>query len=134
MTLLFGVFDHIEPVPGLRLDRIYLMHAKDGSFGFVGERPAGRPTRETRRDIEAEPERFSEQKHRPYPNRIGGVALAGAPTAVRECMDEYIATGANYFVCSFQWGDLTHEQAMRSIDLFATEVMPHYASAVGSTR
>src|SRR5262245_50645885 len=23
MSLLFGVFDHIEPVPGLRLDRIY---------------------------------------------------------------------------------------------------------------
>lgn len=23
MTLRFGVFDHIEPVPGLRLDRIY---------------------------------------------------------------------------------------------------------------
>ena len=31
-------------------------------------------------------------------------------------MEEYIATGANYFVCSFQWGDLTHEQAMRSIE------------------
>jgi len=29
-------------------------------------------------------------------------------------------------VCSFQWGDLTHEQAMRSIELFAAEVMPHY--------
>ena len=44
-------------------------------------------------------------------------------------MDEYVATGANYFVCSFQWGDLTHEQAMRSLELFATEVMPHYATA-----
>jgi hypothetical protein len=44
-------------------------------------------------------------------------------------MDEYVATGANYFVCSFQWGDLGHEQAMRSIELFATEVMPRYATA-----
>lgn len=43
-------------------------------------------------------------------------------------MDEYVATGANYFVCSFQWGDLTHEQAMRSIELFATEVMPGYST------
>ena len=29
--------------------------------------------------------------------------------AVREYMDEYVATGANYFVCSFQWGDLSHD-------------------------
>jgi hypothetical protein len=41
-------------------------------------------------------------------------------------MAEYLATGANYFVCSFQWGDLSHETAMRSIDLFTKEVMPHY--------
>ena len=46
-------------------------------------------------------------------------------------MDEYIATGANYFVCSFQWGDLSHAQAMRSIELFATEVMPKYSDSHG---
>jgi hypothetical protein len=49
-------------------------------------------------------------------------------------MDEYVATGANYFVCSFQWGDIAHADAMRSIELFATEVMPRYASAVSSAR
>jgi hypothetical protein len=43
-------------------------------------------------------------------------------------MDEYVATGANHFVCSFQWGNLTHEQAQRSIDLFVEEIMPHYMS------
>jgi alkanesulfonate monooxygenase SsuD/methylene tetrahydromethanopterin reductase-like flavin-dependent oxidoreductase (luciferase family) len=105
------------------------MAAKDGSFGFVGERPAGLPGREMRRDIDAELERFDQQKHRPHPNRLGGVALAGSPAAVREYMDEYVATGANYFVCSFQWGDLTHEQAMRSIELFTAEVMPRYVPA-----
>ena len=102
---------------------------KDGSFGFVGDRPAGLPTREMRRDINAELERFDQQARREHPNRLGGVALAGTPTAVREYMDEYVATGANYFVCSFQWGDLSHEQAMRSIELFATEVMPRYVQA-----
>ena len=45
--------------------------------------------------------------------------------SIRAYLDEYVETGANYFVCSFQWGDLTHEQAMRSIDLFTAEVMPH---------
>ena len=106
------------------------MSTKDGSFGFVGERPAGLPTRELRRDIDAELERFDQQKpQRAHPNRPGGVALAGTPAAVREYMDEYLATGANYFVCSFQWGNLTHAQAMRSIDLFATEIMPRYAAS-----
>jgi len=105
------------------------MSTKDGSFGFVGDRPAGLPTRELRRDIDAELERFDQQKQRPHPNRLGGVALAGSPTAVREYLDEYIATGANYFVCSFQWGDLTHAQAMRSIELFTAEVMPRYATS-----
>jgi alkanesulfonate monooxygenase SsuD/methylene tetrahydromethanopterin reductase-like flavin-dependent oxidoreductase (luciferase family) len=83
-----------------------------------------------RRDIESELERFDQQKPgRANPNRLGGVALAGTPVAVREYMEEYIATGANYFVCSFQWGDLTHEQAMRSIALFTTDVMPRYMTA-----
>jgi len=103
------------------------LSTKDGSFGFVGDRPAGLPTREMRRDIEAELERFDEQGRRPHPNRLGGVALAGSPAAVGEYMEEYVATGANYFVCSFQWGDLSHEHAMRSIELFAGEVMPRYA-------
>jgi alkanesulfonate monooxygenase SsuD/methylene tetrahydromethanopterin reductase-like flavin-dependent oxidoreductase (luciferase family) len=105
------------------------LSTKDGSFGFVGDRPAGLPTRELRRDIDAELERFDQQARRPHPNRLGGVALAGTPAAVREYMDEYVATGANYFVCSFQWGDLTHAQAMRSLELFATEVMPRYTTA-----
>ena len=69
-----------------------------------------------------------------HPNRLGGVALAGAPKAVCEYMDEYLATGANYFVCSFQWGDLSHAQAMRSIELFASEVMPRYATASAAAR
>src|SRR3989441_750791 len=102
------------------------MSTRDGSFGFVGDRPAGLPVRELRRDIDAELERFDQQARRPHPNRLGGVALAGSPAAVRDYLDEYLATGANYFVCSFQWGDLSHEQAMRSIELFTAEVMPRY--------
>jgi hypothetical protein len=52
--------------------------------------------------------------------------VAGSPASMRAYLDEYVETGANYFVCSFQWGDLTHEQAMRSIELFTAEVMPYY--------
>jgi hypothetical protein len=38
-------------------------------------------------------------------------------------------TGANYMVLSFQWGNLTHEQAMRSITLFRKHLMPKYGVA-----
>jgi hypothetical protein len=51
---------------------------------------------------------------------------------VREYLDQYVETGANYFVCSFQWGSLTHEQAMQSLELFVSEVMPHYAGEEAS--
>src|ERR671919_2225747 len=57
------------------------MSAKDGSFGFVGERPAGLPARELRRDISAEIERFDQQAKRTDPTRLGGGALAGSPPA-----------------------------------------------------
>jgi alkanesulfonate monooxygenase SsuD/methylene tetrahydromethanopterin reductase-like flavin-dependent oxidoreductase (luciferase family) len=110
------------------------MSTRDGSFGFVGDRPPGLPARELRRDIDAELERFDQVKRGTHPNRLGGVALAGTPAAVCEYMDEYLETGANYFVCSFQWGDLTHAQAMRSIELFTTEVMPRYATPAPAAR
>src|SRR5215510_4489529 len=110
------------------------MQTKDGSFGFVGERPKGLPTREMRRDIDDELERFDQGRQGTHPNRMGGVGLAGTPREVLEYMEEYVATGANYFVCSFQWGDISHADAMRSIDLFTTEVMPRYATAASPAR
>ena len=52
--------------------------------------------------------------------------VAGSPDSIRSYMDDYLETGANYFVAGFQWGHLSHEETMRSIDLFVSEVMPHY--------
>ena len=100
-------------------------------------RPQGAPEREARRDLYWSLEQRSEdeQRRRQAPGGLGGVAnqgagfgvIAGSPASIWEYMDEYLATGANYFVCSFQWGDLTHEQAMQSLELFVEEIMPHYS-------
>jgi len=228
MGLQFGIFDHIEPVPGLTLGQIYsgrlqlleqydaagfyayhlaehhtpafhslapsqnvllaaasqrtqrlrlapcvyvlplyhplrlieevcmLDHLTDGRFEmgvgrgavleaqrrgltqFLGDRvmqrPAGLPMRE------ADPEQYrlrerseAERRRRVNPGNVGergrgaGVnVVVGTPDSVRSYMDEYMATGANYFVCSFQWGHISHEHAMRSIDLFVEHIMPHY--------
>ena len=101
----------------------------------MSARPAGLP------DREADPEQFriaertdDERRRRATPGNIGGdgrgagfSVIAGKPDSIRLYMDEYVATGANYFVCSFQWGGLTHDQARRSIDLFVNHIMPFYA-------
>jgi alkanesulfonate monooxygenase SsuD/methylene tetrahydromethanopterin reductase-like flavin-dependent oxidoreductase (luciferase family) len=67
-----------------------------------------------------------QERRRLNPGGLSTRVIAGSPASLREYLDEYVETGANYFICSFQWGDLSHEQALRSIELFATEVMPHY--------
>ncbi|MBV9323338.1 MAG: LLM class flavin-dependent oxidoreductase [Chloroflexi bacterium] len=56
-----------------------------------------------------------------------GVLLAGSPATVRDKLGSYldrVGPGHNYLVAAFQWGDLTHAEAMRSMELYAAEVMP----------
>jgi alkanesulfonate monooxygenase SsuD/methylene tetrahydromethanopterin reductase-like flavin-dependent oxidoreductase (luciferase family) len=56
-----------------------------------------------------------------------GAPLAGSPATVR---DKLLATvenngpGHNYLAGAFQWGDMTHAEAVQSLRLFATEIMP----------
>lgn len=105
----------------------------------TGDGPAGQPERHRavaeRRDLEqalqelSEDERQSRAQRRRFPGEIAPGVMAGAPESVRGFMEEYAATGANYMVCSFQWGNLSHTQAMRSVELWATEVMPRYRTA-----
>jgi alkanesulfonate monooxygenase SsuD/methylene tetrahydromethanopterin reductase-like flavin-dependent oxidoreductase (luciferase family) len=54
-----------------------------------------------------------------------GRLLVGSPATIRERLGAYLRqSGANYFLGAFFFGSLTLEQATRSIDLFAREVMP----------
>lgn len=51
-------------------------------------------------------------------------AVAGSPATVRDYVQRYATDStANYFVASFQWGDLTHDEASRSLHLFGSEIM-----------
>jgi len=53
--------------------------------------------------------------------------ITGTPATVRARIEQEMEqSGANYFVARFAYGDLTHEESARSLELFANEVMPHF--------
>jgi alkanesulfonate monooxygenase SsuD/methylene tetrahydromethanopterin reductase-like flavin-dependent oxidoreductase (luciferase family) len=57
-----------------------------------------------------------------------GAAFAGTAAGLRTFIHEQIsATGANYFVCDVAFGDLSLNEAMRTVDLLASDVMPYFA-------
>jgi alkanesulfonate monooxygenase SsuD/methylene tetrahydromethanopterin reductase-like flavin-dependent oxidoreductase (luciferase family) len=59
-----------------------------------------------------------------------GDAIAGTPAQVRDYIAREIdATAVNYYVCDFAFGTIRHDEAMRSLELFAREVMPAFANA-----
>jgi alkanesulfonate monooxygenase SsuD/methylene tetrahydromethanopterin reductase-like flavin-dependent oxidoreductase (luciferase family) len=54
-----------------------------------------------------------------------GQGIAGTPATVTSFLADQLAqTGCNYVVGQFAFGDLTREESLQSIDLFAREVMP----------
>ncbi|HZO26950.1 MAG TPA: LLM class flavin-dependent oxidoreductase [Chloroflexota bacterium] len=54
--------------------------------------------------------------------------IVGSPDTILAHVEQYtVQAGVNYLVGSFQWGNITHEQAMRSLELFGTEVLPKIA-------
>jgi alkanesulfonate monooxygenase SsuD/methylene tetrahydromethanopterin reductase-like flavin-dependent oxidoreductase (luciferase family) len=53
--------------------------------------------------------------------------IAGTPKTVRAKIQEEIEkSGTNYFVARFAYGNLTHDESVRSLEMFASEVMPHF--------
>jgi hypothetical protein len=40
--------------------------------------------------------------------------------------------GCNYVICASAWGTLPHQQALRSLRLFAREVTPTFCGDIGS--
>jgi alkanesulfonate monooxygenase SsuD/methylene tetrahydromethanopterin reductase-like flavin-dependent oxidoreductase (luciferase family) len=54
-----------------------------------------------------------------------GEAMAGSPENIAERLaEELTASGANYLVCRFAFGDLSLGEMQQSVTLFAEEVMP----------
>ncbi|HUZ67665.1 MAG TPA: LLM class flavin-dependent oxidoreductase [Beijerinckiaceae bacterium] len=57
-----------------------------------------------------------------------GKGIAGRPETVAAALEkELVQSGANYFAGQFAFGDLTHAEAKRSVELFVKDVMPALA-------
>ena len=55
-------------------------------------------------------------------------AIVGSPATVRAEVERHLAaTGCNYFVGRFLYGNPPFEAALHSVELFAREVIPHFA-------
>lgn len=68
------------------------------------------------------PAGYDEERH-----MASGTLIFGTPDSVRERIAaEVDATGANYFVTRFAFGDLRHEESARSLELFTRDVMPRF--------
>ena len=53
--------------------------------------------------------------------------MLGTPGEVRERIQQELEqTGANYYVPRFAFGNMTHDESVRSFELFTSEVMPHF--------
>jgi alkanesulfonate monooxygenase SsuD/methylene tetrahydromethanopterin reductase-like flavin-dependent oxidoreductase (luciferase family) len=71
-------------------------------------------------------------KTTPYDADSAQPLIAGAPRTVRDRLEHMLhATGANYLLCVFSFGDLASDDAMRSIELFTREVMAGFSPAAG---
>ena len=64
-------------------------------------------------------------KLEPYSDESPQRLIVGPPNSVLEKVQEAIAaTGMNYLMCIFSFGNLAPQAALRSLELFAAEVMP----------
>ena len=64
-----------------------------------------------------------------------GLILCGTPDQVRDGVAAQIAeSSCTYFVCRFAYGDLSYDEASRSLDLFVSDVMPHFTGGTAAGR
>ena len=61
-----------------------------------------------------------------------GLAAVGSPETVRKLLaSEIEQSGVNYLLCRFAFGDLTLDESLRSVEMFAAHVMPHLIEEAG---
>jgi alkanesulfonate monooxygenase SsuD/methylene tetrahydromethanopterin reductase-like flavin-dependent oxidoreductase (luciferase family) len=60
-----------------------------------------------------------------YEQALRGSLIAGTPAEVRAALERHIAeSGVNYVLLQLAFGNLSHAQSLRTLDLFVREVQP----------
>ncbi len=73
---------------------------------------------------------YAPAKNVDYPGQEGHKLIHGSPDTVRDYYVQYVSEGnVNYIVIGMPFGDMTMEEANRSLDLFIGEVMPAVRAA-----
>ncbi|HWP60580.1 MAG TPA: LLM class flavin-dependent oxidoreductase [Candidatus Acidoferrales bacterium] len=115
-----------KPLPKIGISRFIVIAENDGealaaarraykvwrrSFYYLYELRGGAPAHERPRDFDGQIET--------------GQGIAGAPAAVAKFLRAQLAESqANYLVGQFAFGDLRFDECLRSVELFAREVVP----------
>ena len=74
--------------------------------------------------------RLDSHKTTPYDEDSAQRLITGSPPSVLEKLEEMLRlTSANYLLCVFSFGSLAPQVALRSLDLFASEVMPQLGAS-----
>lgn len=79
------------------------------------------------RDHGGQPMRYSSDL--PGLKSVDAMVCGSPATVCAEIERQIAATGCNYFVCRFAYGDLTLDESRRSLDLFAAEVLPRFGKS-----
>ena len=114
------------PLPKIGLGRFIVVADTDGE----AMRLAGRAYRPWFESFTYLPRLLGRTQSHPRPAEFAplmerGQGVAGSPATVRDLLAAQLAdTGCNYVVGQFAFGDMTLDEALHSIELFAREVMP----------
>jgi alkanesulfonate monooxygenase SsuD/methylene tetrahydromethanopterin reductase-like flavin-dependent oxidoreductase (luciferase family) len=94
-----------------------------GILGAMVQRSSG-PLPPHLQDVTG-PAAFAPSQNHEHPGQEGHRFISGSPETVRDYYLEYIGEGnVNYVVVNLPYGDMTIDEARRTLDLFVDEVMP----------
>jgi alkanesulfonate monooxygenase SsuD/methylene tetrahydromethanopterin reductase-like flavin-dependent oxidoreductase (luciferase family) len=104
--------------------RILRSDGNNGAIGMPTDRDGNVPS-----GYEHWADRQNDRDRRDDPGHAGLPPLRGTPEVVIEQLKQTQAAGIEHVFGNFGFPGLPHEKVMRSIELFAKEVMPHFRGA-----
>ncbi|WP_027582394.1 LLM class flavin-dependent oxidoreductase [Bradyrhizobium sp. Ai1a-2] len=117
-----------ETLPLLGIHRYVVAADSDGEAMALGRRawPAFYQSFMKLWKLHGTPSRIAKMVSEDFDTMVqNGGAFAGTPATLRDQVKRLAnASGTNYFIGQFSFGDLRHEEVLHSAEIFAREVLP----------